>query len=85
MMTPSENKPTVEEWLDSLDVTTLNMRDGVNLRRIGAALTALEAAEADLTRAIDAAREAGESWSAIGMVLGTSKQAAHRKFGQQPR
>ena len=83
-MPKTTQNPTVEEWLDRLDVTTLKMRDGKHLREIGAALDALEASEATLHRAIADARAAGDSWSAIGMVLGTSKQAAHRKFGQRP-
>ena len=56
------------------------MRDGRHLRRIGAALTALEAAEEALRAAVAEAHDAGDSWAAIGAVLGTSRQAAHRKY-----
>lgn len=62
---------TVEEWLESLDVDTVNYRDGRYLRGLGAALTALEAAEQQLETAIAQARAAGDSWQAIGVVLGT--------------
>lgn len=75
----------VEAWLDSLDPATMNWRDGAPLRAIGAALTNLEAAEEGLVDSIRAARRAGESWGMIGMVLGTSRQAAHRKYADLVR
>lgn len=76
-------KQTVDEWLDSLDADPANFRDGRHLRAIGAALTACETAEHLLEAAIADARAAGDSWQAIGVVLGTSKQAAHRKFARR--
>ncbi len=75
----------VEAWLDSLDPTTMTWRDGALLRAIGAALTDLENAEQALIDSIRAARQAGESWGMIGMVLGTSRQAAHRKYADLVR
>jgi hypothetical protein len=39
-------------------------------------------AEAKVTEAIKAAREAGFSWSAIGMMFGVSKQTAQQRFGK---
>ncbi len=75
-------KQSVEEWLDSLDPATVELRDGVHLRAIGDALDALEAAERQLDVAVAEARKAGDSWNAIGVVLGTSRQAAHRKFSR---
>jgi dihydroxyacetone kinase len=74
--------PSVEEWLDSIDVNAIEVRDAVHLRAIGAALDALEAAERQLEDAVAEARKAGDSWNAIGVVLGTSRQAAHRKFAR---
>ncbi|UFS59978.1 hypothetical protein [Subtercola endophyticus] len=71
-----------EDWLDSLDPVTSRMTDGSNLRRIGEALTALEAAEQALDDAVSAAHAAGDSWQVISLVLGTSRQAAHRKFAK---
>ena len=79
-MTKATRSQSVEEWLDSLDPATTKFRDGVYLRAIGEALDAIEAAERQLEVAVAEAKRAGESWSAIGMVLGTSRQAAHRKF-----
>lgn len=66
--------------LDELDPATDLMRDAVHLRAIGAALTALEAAEQSLWAAVTAAHSAGDSLGAINLVLGTSRQAAHRKY-----
>jgi DNA uptake protein ComE-like DNA-binding protein len=79
-MMKATRRTSVEDWLDSIDPATVEMRDGSRLRAIGEALDALEAAERQLGMAVAAARNAGESWNAIGVVLGTSRQAAHRKF-----
>ncbi|MFT2712838.1 DUF2188 domain-containing protein [Clavibacter tessellarius] len=68
----------VQEFIDSIDPST--MRDAAHLRRIAAARTAVEAAEEGLVDAVRAARRAGDSWTAIGMALRTSKQNAHRKY-----
>ncbi|WP_174843246.1 hypothetical protein [Cryobacterium glaciale] len=73
-------KAGVEVWLDTIEPTGMPARDGRNLRAIGAALTAREHAEDELKRAVRAAHAAGDSWEAIGLVLGTSRQAAHRKY-----
>lgn len=79
----------VEAWLDSIDPATTPARDARHLRAIGSALTDLEGIEAQaeqgqqrLADAVARARAAGDSWAAIGMVLGTSRQAAHRKYGR---
>ncbi|MEO6115356.1 MAG: hypothetical protein ABIP33_03135 [Pseudolysinimonas sp.] len=81
-MTKTAKHPTVEEWLDSIDPQTIEVRDGVHLRAIAAALAALEASERQLETAVADAKKAGESWNAIGVALGTSRQAAHRKFAR---
>lgn len=73
-------KNSTEAWLDELDLKKSNMRDGTHLSKIGAALDAIERAERELADAIAEAHAAGDSWTAIGAVLGTSRQAAHRKF-----
>jgi hypothetical protein len=80
MMANTTEKNAVENWLDTIDPASVSARDGRYLRKVGAALTTLEHAEADLQRSVDEARAAGDSWEAIGLVLGTSRQAAHRKY-----
>lgn len=70
----------VDAWLDGLDLRRSKMRDGAHLREIAAARVRADQADLELVEAIRAARSAGDSWDAIGAVLGTSRQAAHRKF-----
>ena len=55
----------------------------------GSALDALAAprelsgaTDAALRAAVDRARAAGQSWSRIGDVLGTTRQAAFQRFGR---
>jgi hypothetical protein len=79
-MEKTNQSANVDEWLDALDPVTTPLRDGRYLRAITAARKSLEAAESDLQRAVAEAREAGDSWTMIGLALGTSKQNAHRKF-----
>ena len=74
----------VAEWLDSLDPSTMPVRDGRYLRAISTARKSVVEAEGALQAAVDQARAAGDSWTVIGMALGTSKQNAHRKFGRGP-
>ena len=83
-MAKTISNTSAKTWLDSLDPATTPSRDGRHLREIGRALTALEQADTDLRHAVEAARAAGDSWEAIGVVLGTSRQAAHRKFAHRP-
>ena len=52
------------------------------LRRIADAFRTQVAAELKVAEAVKAAREAGFSWSAIGMMLGVSKQTAQHRFGK---
>ncbi len=79
----TKTKASTEEWLDELQLEKSDMRDGTHLARIGAALDVIEAAERELVAVVAAARAAGDSWAAIGAVLGTSRQAAHRRFASQ--
>jgi hypothetical protein len=74
---------SVEKWLDSIDTESNPGRSGRHLSAIGAALTARDDAERDLQKAIREAHAAGDSWDAIGAVLGTSRQAAHRKYAKK--
>lgn len=85
-MTKTTSKSEIqkaEEWLDQLDPSKVPARDATHSRRIVQARHALEQADADLRRAVDEAREAGEPWSVIGMALGTTRQAAQQRFGQE--
>lgn len=69
-----------QAFIDSIDPAT--MRDGKYLRQITHALNNRDAAETELVDAIRAARQAGDSWTMIGLMLHTSKQNAHRKYAK---
>lgn len=53
------------------------------LRAIREAATRRAHAEADLARAVAAARKAKLPWSAIGMHLGTSGEAARQRYARR--
>lgn len=55
--------------------------DGGPLRAIADAARRREAADADVTAGVHAAREAGLSWAVIGAVLGVSRQAMMQRYG----
>lgn len=61
-----------------------SLRDASHFRRIIEARKSLDAAESELRDAVAAARDAGDSWTAIGAALGTTKQAASQRFGRRP-
>jgi hypothetical protein len=73
---------TVDDWLDSIEPDSADARDASGIRRIIAATEAREAAEAELRAAVAAARAAGDTWDAIGVALGTTRQAAYQRFGK---
>jgi hypothetical protein len=68
--------------LDQLDPAIHDARDARHFRRIVAAKRAVEESQAELRAAVAAAREAGDSWTAIGAALETSKQNAYQRFGK---
>lgn len=80
MNTKTTEHRKIDEFIESIDVAS--MRDGSRLREVAEASRAVRDADERLRAAVKAAREAGDSWTAIGLVLGTSKQNAHRKFSQ---
>lgn len=71
-----------EEWLDQLEPAAVPARDAIHLRRVIQARRELDDADTELHRVVAEARAAGEPWSAIGMALGTTRQAAHQRFSQ---
>lgn len=80
-MTATDDRTDIDAFIDGIDPAT--MRDARHLREIAAARANLDAAETRLRDAVCRARAAGDSWTMIGLVLGTSRQAAHRKFGRR--
>ncbi|HEY1282528.1 MAG TPA: hypothetical protein VGF22_22800 [Acidimicrobiales bacterium] len=69
------------DWVESLDVNELEWGDAAPLRAIVGALEEVAEAERRLAAAVDAARWHKIPWSAVGMALGTSGEAARQRFG----
>lgn len=53
------------------------------LRLVGGAVARRAQAERELIETVRQAREAGQSWAAIGAVLGTSGEAARQRYGKR--
>lgn len=60
-----------------------DVRDAAPLRAICKAVTERAATERRVAEAVAAAREAGVSWSAIASMLGTSGEAARKRYSGQ--
>ncbi len=58
-----------------------DVRDAAPLHAIRAAVNDRAATERRVLEAVAAARDAGVSWSAIGNMLGTSGEAARKRYG----
>lgn len=71
-----------DEWLDPVEPDPADARDASHIRRIIAANDAVESAQGELVAAVAAARAAGDTWDAIGVALGVSRQAAYQRFGR---
>ena len=57
-----------------------DVRDAAPLRALRDAVTERAATEQRIAEAVTAARQAGVSWSAIGGMLGTSGEAARKRY-----
>jgi Tfp pilus assembly protein PilF len=73
-----------EAWLDQLDPAIATVEDPADLRRVGLALRHVADAEHALEEAVTDARHNGRSWAMIATVLGTSKQAAQKRYERAP-
>ena len=72
-----------EAWLDAVnpdEVPGEAIDDRKDLRQVGVALIAIEAAEQALVSAVAHARANKRSWTDIANVLGVSRQAARQRF-----
>jgi DNA-directed RNA polymerase specialized sigma24 family protein len=63
------------------DPVLADVLGGASVRELAGARDDLDRAKRRYEQAIRGARVAGYSWSEIGRVLGESKQALHRRFG----
>jgi hypothetical protein len=80
-MTTRNKKAADPTGLDTLDPGKVPARDAVHFRRIIAARKQVAEAEQELRDAVQAARDAGDSWTVIGAALDTTRQAAFQRFG----
>lgn len=60
-----------------------DVRDAAPLHAIREAVRERAATERRVAEAVATAREAGVSWSAIGSMLGTSGEAARKRYSRQ--
>jgi hypothetical protein len=81
-MTTKHDTDTKATGLDDLDPDSHEARDATHFRRIIEARRRIDEAERELRAAVQAAREAGDSWSVIGAALDTTRQAAYQRFGR---
>jgi hypothetical protein len=70
-----------DDILGALDPSKARARDAVHFRNIIAARKKVAEAEQELRNAVQAARDAGDSWTVIGAALDTTRQAAFQRFG----
>jgi hypothetical protein len=59
------------------------VREAVTIRKVREAFLRRADAEERLLKAVLAARDDGQSWGAIGTMLGTSGEAARQRYGSR--
>ena len=79
--TDDEVLAEAEAWLNDLDPDETPADDPVDLRKIGLAQLAVEAARIELEVAVRSARDKKRTWAAIGRTLGITRQSAQQRFG----
>lgn len=82
---PVTTKPstdTAATGLDDIDPGSHEARDATHFRQIVAARQRIDEAERELRAAVQAALDAGDSWTVIGAALDTTRQAAYQRFGR---
>ena len=85
-MKMKNRKKSDDAGLHVVDPKTHPARDATHFRRIIAARKQLEDAENELRAAVADAIKAGDSWTVIGVAMGTTRQAAFQRFGKdRPR
>ena len=81
--TRAERAAALERWADTVEPEDLRLADTDALRAIAELADQRHHVDAELTQAVRSARRAHRSWSEIGAMLGVSKQAAQRKYGDK--
>jgi len=65
------------------DPDLADIKDAVSLRAVRLAFQNRADAERRLADAVSVARAEGQSWAAIGAMVGTSGEAARQRYGQR--
>ncbi len=81
--TRAQRAANLERWAEDVDADDLRSADTDALRQIVDLVEQRQHVEEELDAAVQAARDARRSWSEIGAMLGVSKQAAQRKYGNK--
>jgi len=79
----AERAANLERWADAVDTGDLRPVDTDALRHIVELVDQRQHVDQELDAAVRTARHAHRSWSEIGAMLGVSKQAAQRKYGNK--
>lgn len=82
MQMKAKRKNADATGLDALAPSEVQSRDALHFRKIIAARKKVAEAEQELRDAVQAARDAGDSWTVIGAALDTTRQAAFQRFGK---
>lgn len=77
----TDEDKAIEAMLESVTPETHPARDAIHYRRIIAARENVAVAQQELRDAVQAARDAGDTWVMIAAALDTSKQNASQRFG----
>jgi len=81
--TRKQRATNLERWADDVDSSDLREVDTDALRQIVDLVDQRRHVEDELDAAVRAARSTSRSWSEIGAMLGVTKQAAQRKYGNK--
>jgi len=81
--TRADQAAALERWADAVEPEDLRVADTDALRAIAQLVDQRHHIDTELTGAVRSARRAHRSWSEIGAMLGVSKQAAQRKYGDK--
>ncbi len=82
MRPPSDPTTTDATGTKGAAPATMSARHAAHVRAIADASAGVDEAHERLVSVVAEAREAGESWTAIGAALGTSRQNAPQRFGR---
>lgn len=78
-----EHADELARRFEDFDPDSAGDREVPSLSALRRAVLQRSAAERELLEAVERARADGQSWSAVGAILGTSGEAARQRFGHR--